>query len=636
MCGDEELLTAVDRPSEDPKGRLSRRSLLKGAGGAAAFTLLPGDWLGRLPAVAAASGLLPLSMAMHIHSSFSEQSGSMDSQLFQANKNAVDVLWWTDHDYRMEGVRYRNVVHFTSLTTENTDGAAWQWIRQDSGSLTAASGGSIVTTPASPRDTVPGGSLSVTAQSTSSSVAAVRYFAESHPAGWNYHRNLYGQTLSIEVLPSAVGAGGYLELLVTTSYHQAVAGRPAGIYSVSYRIGGQGVPGSRSTLGLQGIVNLGAPTGVWTSLALTPCDDIAALWPELASTDFASFELRLGAVSAGTRTSGCFDYLRFTRAYSSGDIPLETQEELMERYAQTYPAVAQRRGLEISEFLPHLNWFGGNLHLGDYTGVTYANWTAFLNQQVALAHAAGGLVSYNHPYGYTSVAALPVSQQDSLRAQVARQLLGNRALGCDILEVGYPLRSGVDIGHHIGLWDVLSRNALFVTGNGTSDDHMGQNWYGIKNNWVTSAWAPSTAEADLLAALRSGRAWSASLPRFRGSLDLVADGTAPMGSVTVSTAAKRQLQVVAGGMPTGSTLQVVRGTVDYAGTATPTPNSSVVRSYSAASLAGGSVTFQADTSASRFFRTQVVGSDGVVIAASNPIWLLRSTPPGGIPAPRAA
>jgi hypothetical protein len=31
----------------------------------------------------------------------------------------------------------------------------------------------------------------------------------------------------------------------------------------------------------------------------------------------------------------------------------------------------------------------------------------------------------------------------------------------------------------------------------------------------------------------------------------------------------------------------------------------------------------------------VVGKRGEVISLSNPIWLLRKTPPGGIPAPRA-
>ena len=38
-------------------------------------------------------GTSAFSMAMHVHSSFSEQSGSMDAQLFQAVTNAVDVLF---------------------------------------------------------------------------------------------------------------------------------------------------------------------------------------------------------------------------------------------------------------------------------------------------------------------------------------------------------------------------------------------------------------------------------------------------------------------------------------------------------------------------------------------------------------
>ena len=109
-----------------------------------------------------------------------------------------------------------------------------------------------------------------------------------------------------------------------------------------------------------------------------------------------------------------------------------------------------------------------------------------------------------------------------------------------------------------------------------------------------------------------------------------------MGSVTVSTAAKRHLHLVGTGLPTGSKLQLIRGTVDYAGTGHPVSNAAVLATFPASALAGGSVDVDADNGASGFYRTQVVASDGAVIAASNPVWLLRSTPPGGIPAPRAA
>ena len=35
-----------------------------------------------------------------------------------------------------------------------------------------------------------------------------------------------------------------------------------------------------------------------------------------------------------------------------------------------------------------------------------------------------------------------------------------------------------------------------------------------------------------------------------------------------------------------------------------------------------------------FVRTQVLDSTGTLVGLSNPVWLLRAAPPGGIPAPR--
>jgi len=205
-----------------------------------------------------------------------------------------------------------------------------------------------------------------------------------------------------------------------------------------------------------------------------------------------------------------------------------------------------------------------------------------------------------------------------------------------LLEVGYKLRQGVDLAHHVALWDVMSRNAVFLTGNGTSDDHFGQNWRGIGNNWVTSAWAASTAQRHLLAALAAGRAWCGSLSSFRGSLDMLVDGTCPMGSVSVSRATSRRLTAAASAIPARGTLQVLQGAVDHAGTAALTANTRVIGAYTAADLARGSVTQSIDTSEGSFLRTQVLSASGNVVGLSNPVWLLRAAPPRGIPAPRAA
>jgi hypothetical protein len=305
--------------------------------------------------------------------------------------------------------------------------------------------------------------------------------------------------------------------------------------------------------------------------------------------------------------------------------------------ASKYPNVKQQQGLEVSRNLPHVNWFGPSVTVPGYSGIPKSGYQSFLqNTVIPQIHSSGGLASYNHPYGYSSLPAQPQSQQDTLLSQVASTLLANHVLGADLLEVGYNLRQGVDVNHHIGLWDVLSRNAVFLTGNGVSDDHVGTNWSGIRNNWVTSVWASSTAMADLLSALAAGRAWCGSLSSFRGSLDLLVDGSVPMGAVSVSSVTSRQLAAAATGLPSGAVLQVLQGAVDYAGQNALTDDVKLIGSYTAAQLASGKIIQAVSTAQDSFLRTQVVSSTGAIIATSNPVWLLRKAPPNGIPPARAA
>jgi hypothetical protein len=203
------------------------------------------------------------------------------------------------------------------------------------------------------------------------------------------------------------------------------------------------------------------------------------------------------------------------------------------------------------------------------------------------------------------------------------------------------LSTGVDLARHLALWDVMSRNAVFLTGDSTNDDPWGKSWHGAVNEWATSVWAPSTSLGDLLAALAAGRAWCWSLSEFGGpgaSLDLVADGCCPMGSVSLSRLRGRKLTVTATGMPAGGSLVVKQGAVDYAGSAGLTSNVRNIARFTAAQIAshGGSETITVDTTAESYLRTVVLDANGTTIAAANPVWLLRNAPPGGIPAPRQA
>ncbi len=624
----------------DDHAPVSRRQFLYGAGalGAAAAIRLPQRLPLNSPERAAGfGGTKAYSMAMHIHSSFSEQNGSMDGHLAQATANAVDVCWWTDHDARMDGIGYRDVVHFTSFSEKGAagQGGAWTWTIAESGPNTTASTGGIVASPCSPHDPVAGGALSLTAKSSTTSPAKYGYFADCHPAGWNYRDNLTGQSLLIDVFLTSGWTRGYLELLITTSYHPAAGGRPAGNYTLSYRFVPGGQPG-RAASGTSGVITTPVAKP-WQTVTLTPSDDIAALWPDLDYRDFALWELNLSAVSTGDLVQGSFDYLRFNRTVS-GQAYFSQQAAMKAALSAKYSSVVQQQGLEVSWLLPHLNWFGPNITLPSYGSTTPATYSAFLQHTVVPSiHSTGGLASYNHPFGYSDLAKYPQSQQDTMLRQLAGKLLADQALGVDLLEVGYNLREGVDVNHHIGLWDVLSRNAAFLTGNGVSDDHVGTDWKGIRNNWVTMAWATSTAQSDLLKALAAGRAWCGSLSSFgKGTLDLLVDGKVPMGAVSVSSLTSRQLTVTATRLPSGSTVQVLQGAVDYAGQSAPSPNTKVINSFTAAQLSSGTVTQNVSTSADSFLRTQVVSSAGTILATSNPVWLLRSPPPNGIPPARTA
>ena len=179
----------------------------------------------------------------------------------------------------------------------------------------------------------------------------------------------------------------------------------------------------------------------------------------------------------------------------------------MAHYAPAFPSVTQHAAIEWSMLKQHLNWYGGTLSLPPPTATPWKADTsvAAINAATQRIHDAGGVAAYNHPFGSGSGSQLSASAQDSARRSKATELIGQRCYGADLLEVGYPVKGGVEINGYLALWDALSRNAVFVTGTGVSDDHTGGNWLTIATNFFTWAWAQSTAREALTAALAAGR-----------------------------------------------------------------------------------------------------------------------------------
>jgi hypothetical protein len=113
---------------------------------------------------------------------------------------------------------------------------------------------------------------------------------------------------------------------------------------------------------------------------------------------------------------------------------------------------------------------------------------------------------------------------------------------------------------------------------------------------------------------------------------MLVDDAVPMGGISVSTSSTRRLTIYAGNLPSGSIVQLVAGPVDYAGAVDP--GTSILQTLTPADFTNNLATVTVNTSTSRFFRPTVRLSNGTIVGTGNPVWLLRSAPPGGVPAPR--
>jgi hypothetical protein len=547
---------------------------------------------------------------MHVHGSWSEGAGSWDAQFQQASAGGIDVLYLTDHDFRAMGAGYA-----TSLS-------GVPWVISSTGAF------------ARKATTVSGSSIRLLAESSSATAAAaVTMQANETTFARNKLRtSIAGTTITQRITSAVLTGGARYEVVVPLSYHPATAGRVAGQYKLVYRFG-VGPGRWKEGNGLTGVVGAPAPAP-GSSQVLSPAKDVAAIWPDLMAIDNCFYGLSFVARSpkrtavADVRVAS----VTFTRTQNSAASVIASQAAIVSAYRSRYPAVTAYPQTEISKYLPDMNTFGMPQWLPDYSTFPAVHDTLY-KQLVDRVHALGGIISYNHPFGYDMGPLLSAAGQAAKRRQLFASMNAVHAFGADILEVGYAVRGQADADAHIALWDTFSRNGTFLTGNGVTDDHTGQGWKTIRNGFFTGIWAESRSDPGLAAALAAGRAFTAHLGRYPGGeLDMLVDGTVKMGAVSVSAKTSRQLAIHAANVPSGATVQLIAGPVDYVGQADP--GTTVLQSFTSSAFANGVVTVPVSTSSNRFCRVQVRSSAGEIVGTGNPVWLLRQPPPSGIPAPR--
>ncbi|GGM43880.1 hypothetical protein ACFFX1_24105 [Dactylosporangium sucinum] len=571
----------------DPEPRLTRRGVLAAAAlplvGAAPPVPGPGAGHG-----GAAPQLRPVSMAMHIHGPFSEGLASYSAHFEQARRHGVDVIWWTDHDFRIAAFAHRAAVHFDGAA-EPERGLAWTWTTSAEGKLTS-SAADFVASPHSPPDG-PGKALRLSAAG-----AGILWYQGN---AWNATANacIADTTLTLDVLPETLSGDGALLLDVQLSHHPARGGRPAGILRIRYRIGAAELPG-HSASGTSGTVSRPVKNGLWQRFTFVPRDDVARLWPDVVPGDNALTGLRIGVQRAGF----VVDRLTFDRSRRAGQAGEQLRAEVIAAAARDHPGVTHFRAMEMS-LVRHVNWFGGDQTFPPFPMPPVRdNDPALTRSMVRFLHAHGGLTCWNHPMDVAT------------REELVKLMIASDFLGCDLVEIG---RKPLD--DLLWAFDVAARNALFFTAVGSSDDHDGIDWLTNEEHFVTYVWARSTAQADLLAALRAGAAWFTDLARYRGELDLRVGGVSHLGAVLIRSAPVT-VSVVATKLPRKAVVEVVSGPVDEAAAV---PSTTVSE--------GAAVTVRPG----RYVRVQVRLATGEIVGASNPLWVLARKPKRPVPAARA-
>jgi hypothetical protein len=391
----------------------------------------------------------------------------------------------------------------------------------------------------------------------------------------------------------------------------------------------------------------------------------AAVSPLAAGADntLSGFSIEIGARN-GRAVRLALDSLALWSDRPEGRQQLARVQGLAEAYGSGgHPT--EYVGFEIGGVhtpqLPHMNAYLADPAL--VYGCLAAADTLARRAWVDRVHEAGGLVSFNHPFGAnrnprrrglrdtqgvgeraggpgdTGTGDYGDSDEDTPAAvsprllaargpavgeadfrDVAEALLDGRGLGADMLEVGYIFRGTGSLADHLRLWDLALANGIRLVGTGTSDSHGGAWGPDMRPNCFASwVWAPSAGAGDLLGAIKAGRvafgdpfAWKGGLAfgvqsgageALMGDTLLAVNRSATGWIATEQALGDCTLKLVQVALGQGRQVEEVRKaerTIDPA----------------------EAEAFEITVTDSCYVRVEVYGKDGTPLVFSNPVYLL--------------
>lgn len=580
------------------------------------------------------------SVQLHVHSSFSEGPGSIASGTWEASRLGLDAIWWSDHDWRLAYRKHVSSFSFDDFFEPIETGESWIPSHVDERGhkglipLPTAPSFTVMESELVPPPDAFEGEAALRLRGASNSAEFKRFAALFKATRAREKRNLSSGVvlmLALRVEEASADARPFVD--VTLSKHLSGSWTSPQEIRLHYHAAGKdAVPHREENTWF---VPLPYRLGDWQELAFEVGADLAVGFPDVEVGDNSLFEVVLGVESRNNAvTEAFFDALRIEHRPGEEGL-LGDQRELLAKIEARVPGVRQLQGEEVS-YHRHMNVFSVEAQLPDYdqlirdSGLADAQgWISDLaaledfvaRKVVEDAHLRGGLVSLNHIFGTDG-------NPDPRPYEAIRdEVLAARAWGAEILEVGYRDRGGHPLPDFLRLWDDLALQGLPLIGVGVSDHHgdgPAGSWATTQNNFVTWIYSASLDQPDMLAGLARGRAFFGDLSLFRGWVDLGTDSGFLMGQTVITDRRRVGLDVHASGLTPGDRLRLIRsGAVVHEETAT---SSGFSRRLDVPIARRGGA----------FFRLEVYRADGEAKAFSNPIWLMREAPAGGLAPERAA
>lgn len=561
-----------------------------------------------LTVVALQPGLRPVSVQMHVHASMSEGNGSWRAANVHAKKIGLQVLWWSDHDWRMAYHTYNRAFGFegAELSTPvpsyyepGTDPSLTKQNEQMVITLAPhrANGDVIDAVGRTTTERAMEGSRSFEVAAAASGKAWQRYLYEIDATRRTMKRSLASR-VKIAVAAFAEGSPDAIAAIRVDLSQQPPDMRMGVIYYVLTRASDADLRALEDAN--TKVVRLPFEAGAWNRVDVDVTADAQRL--NLGGIDNAMIAVSFGVLTRGPLARAFFDDYRIHHELQ-GERLRDEARKMAAQYQKEY-GVINYVGQELS-FQAHMNPLGERVPMIDYVkhpaGLTARETSDFV-------HANDGVLSLNHIFGTNRAPdGVDPKSPDSVRAfedQRIRELTEHRVYGADILEVGYLTRV-LPMSSFLRVWDALSAAGLDVVGNGISDTHSATGGWYDGNNFISWVWARSPSMADIVDGFRRGDVYFGDPVTFKGRLTLATEDGHRMGAVVVTKKPEHRVNVRIEDLPAGARVRIV--TNGQAGLEATSPTPLFERQVRVDTLPA-------------FVRVEAYTSEGRPLVFSNPIY----------------